>query len=94
MSYDVCENGVCRNYTPEELAQMEHSAKVAEAEYWANIPYDDAVDAEIRKKYTASQEFAILRQKDIKPDEYSAYYVYCEECKTHVKSKKGLYAIN
>ena len=37
---------------------------------------------------TESQEFAILRQKDEKPEEYNAYYAYCEECKDFVKAKK------
>ena len=48
--------------------------------------YDELVDYEIRKKYSASQEFAILRQKDEKPEEYAEYYAYCEECKAYVKS--------
>ena len=51
-------------------------------------PYDEAVNAEIRKRYTGSQEFAILRQKDEKPQEYQEYYKYCEDCKEYVKSKK------
>ena len=60
-----------------------------EAEYWANIPYDEAVNNEIRKQYSESQEFAILRQKEEKPEEYATYYAYCEQCKAYVKSKKG-----
>lgn len=79
-----------RDITPEELAQMEAEAKKAETEYWANIPYDEAVNAKIRERYTESQEFAILRQKDEKPEEYAEYYAYCEECKIFVKEKKGL----
>ena len=79
-------NGKMVELTPEEL-----SAQVqAEAEYWANIPYDEAVNAKIREKYTESQEFAILRQRDDKPTEYAQYYAYCEECKSFVKEKKGL----
>ena len=35
--------------------------------------------------YNISQEFAILRQKDEKPEEYAEYYAYCEECKAYVK---------
>lgn len=52
----------------------------------AAMPYDEAVDAEIRKRYTVSQEFAILRQRDEKPKEYAEYYAYCEECKALVKA--------
>lgn len=83
----VCENGIYRDLTPEELAQMEQAKAQAEAEYWASISYDEAVNAEIRKRYSESGEFAILRQKDQKPEEYAAYYAYCEECKAYVKEK-------
>lgn len=62
----------------------------AEAAYWASVPYDEAVNAKIRDRYTVSQEFAVLRQKEEKPDEYAAYYAYCEACKTLVKERKGL----
>lgn len=69
-------------------AELTAAVEVAEHEYWQNIPYDEAVDAEIRKRYSVSQEFAILRQKDEKPDEYAAYFAYCEECKAFAKAKK------
>lgn len=78
----VYENGKYRDMTAEEIAEMERIA--------ANLPtmtYDEAVDIEIRKKYSASQEFAILRQKEEKPAEYAEYYAYCEECKAYVKAK-------
>ena len=74
--------------TPAELAEMQADAEQAEREYWANIPYDEAVNAEIRERYSESAEFAILRQRDEKPAEYEAYYAYCEECKALVKTKK------
>lgn len=86
----IWENGIMREETPEELAQMEQANAKAEAEYWATIGYDEAVDTEIRKKYSMSAEFAILRQKDEKPEEYKAYYDYCEACKSFVKQKKGI----
>lgn len=77
--------------TPAELAEMQAAQEQAEREYWANIPYDEAVNAEIRKRYTESAEFAILRQKEEKPEEYAAYYAYCEECKAFVKEKQKFY---
>ena len=85
----IYENGIYRDLTAEEISAMEAEQAQAEKEYWASIPYDEAVDNEIRKKYSVSQEFAILRQQNEKPEEYSAYYAYCEECKAFVKSKKG-----
>ena len=84
----ICENGIYRDLTPEEIAAMEAANEQAEREYWQNTPYDEAVDAEIRKRYSVSQEFAILRQRDEKPEEYAAYFAYCEECKAFVKAKK------
>lgn len=85
----ILENGTYRELTAEELATMEELTQKAEQEYWASISYEEAVNFEIRKKYSESAEFAILRQKEEKPTEYAEYYAYCEECKTLVKSKKG-----
>ena len=62
----------------------------AEAAYWQSVDYDEAVNAEIRKRYTESQEFALLRQRDDKPAEFAEYNAYCEVCKTLVKAKKGI----
>ena len=81
-------NGVYREPTAEEIAEQEAQNRAAEREYWLSIPYDEAVNAEIRKKYSESQEFAILRQKDEKPEEYAEYFAYCERCKAYVKQKK------
>lgn len=61
-----------------------------EVEYWQSMSYEEAVNNEIRKRYSESQEFAILRQRDAKPSEYQEYYDYCEECKVYVKEKKAL----
>ena len=84
-------NGQVRELTPEEIAQRQAESEATEREYWQNISYDDAVNREIRKRYTESQEFAILRQKDEKPEEYREYYEYCEYCKAYVKQKKEEY---
>lgn len=86
----ICENGIYRDLTPEELAQLETQAEDQERQYWLTTPYDEAVNAEIRKRYSISQEFAILRQRDEKPVEYAEYYVYCEQCKAYVKEKQSL----
>ncbi len=84
----IWENGKVREMTPEEVAEQEIQTKAAEREYWSSVPYDDAVNTEIRKQYSESQEFAILRQKDEKPEEYAQYFAYCENCKAYVKQKK------
>ena len=85
----VYENGIYREVTHEEIAEMESAKAQAEREYWESIPYGEAVDNKIRERYSISQEFAILRQRDEKPDEYAAYFAYCEECKSFVKEKKS-----
>ena len=83
-----CINGQIVEITPEELAAIEAEAEAAEAAYWQSIDYGEAVNAKIRERYSASQEFAVLRQRDDKPDEYAEYYAFCESCKTFVKGKK------
>lgn len=90
-SKKVWENGKIREMTPSEIAQRQAEQAAAERAYWQSVSYDDAVDAEIRKRYSVSQEFAILRQREEKPDEYAAYYAYCEECKAYVKAQMKKY---
>lgn len=87
----IYDNGIYRELTDEEILAMQTEAEQAEAEYWRTVDYDEAVNAKIRERYTESQEFAILRQKDEKPTEYAEYYAYCEECKAFVKAKKTQY---
>ena len=83
-------NGQYIEMTESEIEAMKAEAEKAELEYWQNISYEEAVNSKIRERYSESQEFAILRQKDEKPDEYASYYAYCESCKAYVKKKKGI----
>ena len=50
-----------------------------------NVPYPvergALVDAMIRTRYSVSEEFAVLRQRDTKPDEFAAYNAFAESCK-------------
>lgn len=82
-------NGIATEMAPEEVEAIQAEHYRQEREYWISVNYSYAVNAEIRKKYSESQEFAILRQRDEKPEEYMAYYAYCEECKALVKKKKA-----
>lgn len=84
----IFENGIVREMTTEEVAEMQTQQLEAESQYLQQIDYGETINAEIRKRYTESQEFAILRQKDEKPDEYAEYYAYCEECKAIVKQNQ------
>lgn len=85
-------NGKYVEMTEEEIAEAQTQFEQAEKEHWRNVDYGEAINEEIRKKYTESEEFAILRQKDEKPDEYAEYFAYCESCKTYVKEQKEKYA--
>lgn len=84
-------NGEIVEMTAEEIASMQAEHEAAEREYWANADYSEAVNARIRERYTDSAEFAILRQRDEKADEYAEYYAYCEKAKAYVKAMKGKY---
>lgn len=52
--------------------------------------YGELVEFLIRKKYTLSEELAILRQRDAKLDEYNAYNNYAEQCKVVAKKVLGI----
>ena len=78
--------------TEEEILAHQELENELRKEYWSSISYGDAVDAEIRKKYSISEEFAILRQKDEKIEEYTEYYVYCESCKIYAREMKEKYS--
>jgi hypothetical protein len=49
----------------------------------------DLVDAMVRVQYTASNELALLRQRDSKPDEFAAYNQFVEACKAEAKTLLG-----
>ena len=80
-------NGQYIEMSEEEITQAQAYSEQAEKEHWQNIDYGEAINTEIRKRYTESEEFAILRQKDEKPEEYAEYFAYCESCKAYVKEQ-------
>ena len=51
------------------------------------MSYEEMVVSKIRKKYTLDQELAILRQRDSKPEEFSEYNEYVEQCKLEAKQE-------
>ena len=48
--------------------------------------YEERVEQLIREKYSVSQEFAIQRQRETKPEEFTEYFAYCEECKQRART--------
>lgn len=71
---------------PSEKEKQEYEK--IEKHIFDNITYEELVIMFIREKYTLDNELAIQRQKETKPDEWEAYFAYCEECKK--KAKKVL----
>lgn len=54
--------------------------------------YPILVEQYIREKYSLSAEIAILRQRDVKIDEFNEYDVYAESCKVRAKAEiKSIY---
>lgn len=53
------------------------------------ISYEEAVAAHIRARYSVNDEIALLRQRDVKPEEFAAYNAYCEECKAAARKEVG-----
>lgn len=46
-----------------------------------------AINERIRKRYSVSNEFAILRQRDEKPEEFEEYYKFVEQIKEEVNKE-------
>ncbi len=49
------------------------------------MDYGETVNGLIRRKYTLSEELAILRQRDTKAEEFEAYNAYAEFCKEEAR---------
>ena len=54
------------------------------------IEYPQLVENKIRKKYSVSAEFAILRQRNSKPEEFAEYNAFCELCKVEAKTELNI----
>ena len=54
-------------------------------ESWERL-YKTEIQRRIRKRYSPDDEFAILRQKEDKPEEFADYNAYVEQCKAEVKN--------
>ena len=53
--------------------------------YPKDLSYKEATELLIGLKYSFGDELAIQRQQQEKPDEYKAYYNYCEACKVKAR---------
>lgn len=93
----IYDNGIYREMTDEEILAIQAEAERAEAEYWRTVPYDEAVSAEIRKKYSQDAVEAILNNfladptNELFKTEFFALQDYRAECKAFVKEMKAKY---
>ena len=88
----ICENGYCREMTAEEIEEINLKKQNFERNKFNQMSYEELVVLYIRERYSIDEELAIQRQKETKPDEWEAYFAYCEECKK--KAKQVLEAEN
>lgn len=52
--------------------------------------YPQLVTEKLRKRYSLDAELAILRQRDIKPDEFEEYNACAERCKQEARDELGI----
>ena len=50
-------------------------------------PFEKSRVEKIRARYTVDDELALLRQRDVKPDEFAEYNAYCEACKAEARAE-------
>ena len=75
---------------PEEeikAAGWEEYIPQAESTEEPEMSYEDRVATLIRERYSVDDEIALLRERDSRPDEYTEYLTFCEECKEKAKNK-------
>lgn len=63
--------------------------KEVDEKSWEEL-YESMVIRKIRQKYSVNQELATIRQRDAKPDEFTAYNEYVERCKVEAKQELGI----
>ena len=63
--------------------------KIAEKNGTMPKVYGDLVNQKIRERYTISEEIALLRQRDEKPEEFAVYNEFVEQCKAEAKAEIG-----
>ena len=60
--------------------------EVSEKPACTRSQYESLVESYIRERYTVSQEIAILRQRDSKPEEFAEYNAFAETAKQRART--------
>lgn len=84
--YQVYDESEIANYEIKDGTLVKRD-KTSDMQTMMIANYPSLVDSKIRERYSLSDELAILRQRDVKPDEYAEYNAYCEQCKAKAKSE-------
>ena len=80
----------------EQIVFNPTAEQIAEAGWTEYVPpvvepyvptYEECVVEKIRARYTVDDELALLRQRDVKPDEFAEYNAYCEACKAEARAE-------
>ena len=82
----VHKNG-CQIINPKEADVLADGWSLLEDD--KETTYKTLTEAYIRERYSVSDELALLRQRDVKKDEFDAYFAFCEECKARAKEIIG-----
>lgn len=56
--------------------------------------YAALVNEKIRARYDISEELAILRKRDTKPEEFSKYNAFAEQCKAEARAELGMEGVS
>ena len=88
--YQVYDEQGIANYAIVNGVLVERDKTVELAQIKNTIDYPQLVESKIRKKYSVSAELAILRQRDTKPEEFTEYNNFCEQCKAQAKTELGI----
>lgn len=73
----IYDNGIYRDMTAEEIAEMQNVPP---------IPYEQRVVNRIRAVYSVDDELAILRQRNSKPEEFAEYNAFVEKVKAEERA--------
>lgn len=85
--YDI--NGIA-NYAIVNGALIARDKTAELSKIKNTIEYPQLVENKIRTRYSVSDELAILRQRETKPEEFAEYNAFCELCKAEAKTELGI----
>ena len=68
--------------TEKQIERLKRNGLLKEA-------YAALVSKKIKRRFSLSDELALLRQREEKPEEFSAYNAYAEACKAEAKEELG-----